>query len=152
MDFSCCVCQHLRGDDACSPHTFARSAWRIVMDVNASVARRRKNGHAAHASEIGPELNLNQLLDVLRAMQSGNFSVRLPGSQVGVAGKICDAFNTIIAANQRIAQQLEQVGEVVGRQGKTRTRVRFGLSDGAWADMEASVNTLIDDLLWPTTA
>ncbi len=122
------------------------------MDVNASVARRRKNGHAAHASEIGPELNLNQLLDVLRAMQSGNFSVRLPGSQVGVAGKICDAFNTIIAANQRIAQQLEQVGEVVGRQGKTRTRVRFGLSDGAWADMESSVNTLIDDLLWPTTA
>src|SRR5258705_74308 len=124
----------------------------IVMDVNASVARRRKNGHVATASESGPELNLNQLLDALRAMQSGNFSVRLPGSQVGVAGKICDAFNTIIAANQRIAQQLEHVGEVVGRQGKTRTRVRFGLSDGAWADMEASVNTLINDLLWPTTA
>jgi len=122
------------------------------MDVNASVARRRKNGHVATASESGPELNLNQLLDALRAMQSGNFSVRLPGSQVGVAGKICDAFNTIIAANQRIAQQLEHVGEVVGRQGKTRTRVRFGLSEGAWADMESSVNTLIDDLLWPTTA
>ncbi len=123
------------------------------MDVNASVARRRKNnGHAPSASERGPELDLNQLLDVLRAMQSGDFSVRLPGSQVGVAGKICDTFNTIIAANQRIAQQLEQVGEVVGRQGKTRTRVRFGLSDGAWADMESSVNTLIDDLLWPTTA
>src|SRR6266403_2045823 len=122
------------------------------MDVNASVARRRKNGHVATASESGPELNLNQLLDALRAMQSGNFSVRLPGSQVGVAGKICDAFNTIIAANQRIAQQLEHVGEVVGRQGKTRTRVRFGLSEGAWADMESSVNALIDDLLWPTTA
>src|SRR3979490_2447254 len=69
-----------------------------------------------------------------------------------VARKICDAFNTISDANQRIAQQLEHVGEVVGRQGKTRTRVRFGLSDGAWADMEGSVNTLIDDLLWPTTA
>src|SRR6202795_2861267 len=124
------------------------------MDVNASVARRKKNnnGQVAGASDSGPQLNLNQLLDVLRAMQSGNFSVRLPGSQVGVAGKICDAFNTIVAANQRIAQQLENVGEVVGRQGKTRTRVRFGLSGGAWADMEASVNTLIDDLLWPTTA
>ena len=43
------------------------------------------------------------------------------------------------------------MGEVVGRQGKTSTRVRFGLSEGAWADMEGSVNTLIDDLLWPTT-
>jgi HAMP domain-containing protein/CheY-like chemotaxis protein len=124
------------------------------MDVNASVARKKKNnnGHGAGAPDSGPELDLNQLLDVLRAMQAGNFSVRLPGSQVGVAGKICDTFNTIIDANQRIAQQLEHVGEVVGRQGKTRTRVRFGLSDGAWADMESSVNTLIDDLLWPTTA
>src|SRR4030081_3872763 len=123
------------------------------MDVNASVARRKKNnnGHAG-APDGGPELDLNRLLDVLRAMQAGNFSVRLPASQVGVAGKICDTFNTIIDANQRIAQQLEHVGEVVGREGKTRTRVRFGLSDGAWADMETSVNTLIDDLLWPTTA
>ncbi|MEA2855646.1 MAG: hypothetical protein QOE02_5747, partial [Rhodospirillaceae bacterium] len=124
------------------------------MDVNASVARKKRNnnGHGAGAAAGGPELNLNQLLDALRAMQAGDFSVRLPGSQIGVAGKICDAFNTIIDANQRMAQQLEHVGEVVGRQGKTRTRVRFGLSDGAWADMEGSVNALIDDLLWPTTA
>jgi HAMP domain-containing protein/CheY-like chemotaxis protein len=85
-------------------------------------------------------------------MRAGDFSVRLPGSTTGVGGKICDAFNTIVAANERIAQQLEHVGEVVGRQGKTRTRVRFGLAEGAWADMEGSVNTLIDDLLWPTTA
>src|SRR5450631_1572708 len=106
------------------------------------------NGHAKSASE----LNQHELLNALHAMQAGDFSVRLPRHQVGVAGKICDAFNTIIAANRRIAQQLEHVGEVVGHQGKTRTRVRFGLSDGAWADMEGSVNALIDDLLWPTTA
>jgi HAMP domain-containing protein/CheY-like chemotaxis protein len=123
------------------------------MDANVSVARRKKNGaRDTSNSESGADLDLNQLLDVLRAMQAGNFAVRLPGSRVGVAGKICDAFNTIVAANQRIAQQLEHVGEVVGRQGKTRTRVRFGPAEGAWADMEASVNTLIDDLLWPTTA
>jgi HAMP domain-containing protein/CheY-like chemotaxis protein/GAF domain-containing protein len=98
------------------------------------------------------ELDHHQLLNALQAMQAGDFSVRLPGHQTGVAGKICDTFNTIVAANQRIAQQLEHVGEVVGHQGKTRTRVRFGLSDGAWSDMEESVNALIDDLLWPTTA
>ena len=28
--------------------------------------------------------------------------------------------------------------------------MKFGLSSGAWADMEGSVNTLIDDLIWPT--
>ncbi len=123
------------------------------MDANVSVARRKKQqGRGTSTSERGSDLDLNRLLDVLRAMQSGDFSVRLPGSHVGVAGKICDAFNGIVAANQRIAQQLEHVGEVVGRQGKTRTRVKFGPAEGAWADMEESVNTLIDDLLWPTTA
>src|SRR5207302_567028 len=51
---------------------------------------------------------------------------------------------------QRMAQQLEHVGQVVGREGKTRQRVKFNLSSGSWADMEGSVNALIDDLLWPT--
>jgi hypothetical protein len=122
------------------------------MESSQSVARKRKtNGHLAKAAVASPELNLGELLDALQAMQGGDFSVRLPGSNIGVAGKICDTFNSIVAANQRIAQQLENVGEVVGRQGKTSTRVRFGLSQGAWADMEGSVNTLISDLLWPTT-
>ena len=91
------------------------------------------------------------LLHALQAMRVGDFSVRMAGDQDGVAGKIADAFNEIAAANQRIAQQLERVGEEVGREGKTRQRVRFGLSNGAWGEMEDSVNTLIDDLLWPTT-
>ena len=50
-----------------------------------------------------------------------------------------------------MAQQLERVGQRVGKEGKTKQRVRFGLSSGAWGEMESSVNTLIDDLLWPTT-
>ena len=66
-------------------------------------------------------------------------------------GKIADTFNEIVAANERMADQLEHVGQVVGREGKTRTRVKFGLSSGAWGEMESSVNMLIDDLLWPTT-
>ncbi len=122
-------------------------ARNAVAGRNGRAKKAAGNGHAAT-----PDLNQPELLKALHAMQAGDFSVRLPGHQVGVAGKICDAFNTIVAANERIAQQLEHVGEVVGHQGKTRTRVRFGLSDGAWADMEGSVNALIDDLLWPTTA
>ena len=92
------------------------------------------------------------LLHALQAMRVGDFSVRMAGDQDGIAGKIADAFNEIAAANQRIAQQLERVGDEVGREGKTRHRVKFGLSNGAWVEMEDSVNTLIDDLLWPTMA
>jgi HAMP domain-containing protein/CheY-like chemotaxis protein/signal transduction histidine kinase len=39
---------------------------------------------------------------------------------------------------------------VVGREGQTRHRVKLGLSSGSWREMEVSINTLIDDLLWPT--
>jgi HAMP domain-containing protein/CheY-like chemotaxis protein len=91
-----------------------------------------------------------ELLQALQAMRSGDFSVRMTGNRLGIEGKIADTFNEIVAANQRMAQQLERVGQVVGREGKTRQRVKFGLASGSWADMEGSVNTLIDDLLWPT--
>src|SRR5437588_9488982 len=91
-----------------------------------------------------------ELLYALQAMRSGDFSVRMTGDHLGIEGKIADIFNEIVAANQRMVQQLDRVGQVVGREGKTRQRVKFGLASGSWADMEGSVNPLIDDLLWPT--
>jgi hypothetical protein len=102
------------------------------------------------SDEAGYELA--DLLTALQAMRAGDFSVRLPGHMTGLAGKVADTFNEIISANERMAQQLASVGATVGREGLTRSRVRFGMPAGAWADMETSVNTLIDDLLWPTTA
>jgi len=106
------------------------------------------NGEHEHLNGSAPLLH--ELLHALQAMRVGDFSVRMAGDQVGIAGKIADTFNEIVAANQRMAHQLERVGKVVGREGKTRQRVRFTLSSGAWGEMETSVNTLIDDLLWPT--
>ena len=108
------------------------------------------NGH--DNGHLDGAFDQHALLHALQAMRLGDFSVRLPGDQTGLSGKIADTFNEIVAANERMAHQLEHVGHVVGREGKTRQRVRFGLSDGAWGEMETSVNTLIDDLLWPTTA
>ncbi|MBV8701121.1 MAG: hypothetical protein JO052_25215, partial [Bradyrhizobium sp.] len=93
---------------------------------------------------------MEALLSALQAVKRGDFSVRLPGDQVGIAGKIADTFNDIVAANQRMAEELDKVGALVGREGKTRHRVKFAISEGAWGGMEGSVNSLIDDLLWPT--
>jgi HAMP domain-containing protein/CheY-like chemotaxis protein/signal transduction histidine kinase len=109
----------------------------------------RGNGHDGGGDQ-GAELQM--IFEALQSVRAGDFSVRLPRDLTGLAGKVSDAFNEIVAANERMAQQLEEVGQVVGRDGKTKKRVRFGLSHGAWGDMEVSVNTLIDDLLWPTTA
>src|SRR5882757_6536254 len=103
------------------------------------------------ASVKEPERELRDLLQVFLAVRDGDFSVRLPGHWTGLVGKIADAVNDVVTANAKMAEQLERVGQVVGKEGKTRQRVRFPRQTGAWADMEGSVNTLIDDLLWPTT-
>ncbi len=111
--------------------------------------KNKSNGNATHAA--GPDsANLSVILASLQTMRDGDFSVRLPGAWTGLAGKVADTFNSIAAANQQIAQELKRVGQVVGKEGRTRERARFHESRGAWGDMEVSVNTLVEDLLRPT--
>jgi HAMP domain-containing protein/CheY-like chemotaxis protein/signal transduction histidine kinase len=118
------------------------------LSAPAATGERHVNGEDPGALT---EHSLTELLHALQAMRVGDFSARMAGDRVGLIGKVADTFNDIVATNQRMAQQLERVGQVVGREGRTRQRVRLGLSDGAWGEMESSVNSLIDDLLWPTT-
>ena len=87
----------------------------------------------------------------LQSMKDGDFSVRLPGSWTGLAGKIADHFNEIVSANEQMASELKRVGQAVGKEGKTRERIRVPRHRGSWDEMETSVNTLIEDLLRPTT-
>ena len=108
------------------------------------------NGHSTAVAEPH-SADLSVILASLQTMRSGDFSVRLPGSWTGLAGKIADTFNDIVAVNQQMAHDLKRVGQVVGKEGKTRERARFHESRGEWGEMEASVNTLVEDLLRPTT-
>jgi HAMP domain-containing protein/signal transduction histidine kinase/DNA-binding response OmpR family regulator len=95
--------------------------------------------------------DLSVILSSLQIMRDGDFSVRLPGNWTGLAGKIADTFNEIVTANQQMAKELKRVGKAVGKEGRTRERMRFDLPKAAWGEMEMSVNTLVDDLLRPTT-
>jgi HAMP domain-containing protein/CheY-like chemotaxis protein/signal transduction histidine kinase len=105
------------------------------------------NGHPSY--QQSPELVA--ILESLQTLRDGDFSARLPGSWVGLPGKIADTFNDIAAANQQMGQELKRLGRVVGKQGETRERARFYESRGAWGEMEVSFNTLVDDLLRPTS-
>ena len=91
------------------------------------------------------------ILQGLLTMKNGDFSARLPGTWTGLPGKIADNFNEIVAANEQMASELKRVGQAVGKEGKTRERIRLQQRRGAWDDMEVSVNTLVEDLLRPTT-
>ena len=115
-----------------------------------------KNGRNGNSVSVAEPLveaasgDLSTILASLQTMRNGDFSVRLPGSWTGLPGKIADTFNSIVAANQQMAQELKRVGQVVGKEGRTRERTRFHESRGAWGEMEVSINTLVEDLLRPT--
>src|ERR1700689_4296385 len=91
------------------------------------------------------------ILESLETMKNGDFSVRLPVTWTGLPGKIADNFNEIVIANEQMASELRRVGQAVGKEGKTRERLRVETRRGAWDGMEVSVNTLVEDLLRPTT-
>ena len=73
----------------------------------------KNNGNSVHVTEPS-SADLKVILTVLQTMRNGDFSVRLPGSWTGLPGKIADTFNSIVAANQQMAQELKRVGQVVG--------------------------------------
>jgi HAMP domain-containing protein len=128
----------------------AKSTLPAAPNVPSEVLADKSNGQSNAHSE-SPSVDLNVILASLQTMREGDFSVRLPGTWTGIAGKIADTFNDIVAANQQMSTELKRVGQVVGKEGRTRERVSFHESRGAWGHMEVSVNTLVDDLLRPTT-
>src|SRR5262245_66256871 len=82
------------------------------------------------------QTELSELLGALQAVRDGDFSVRLPGDWTGLEGKIADTFNEIVAANVRMADELERFGNVVGKRGKTRQSANSGSVGVAWATSE----------------
>src|SRR5262245_6331078 len=128
-----------------------------MPDTGTIRTRKSKSGPVPTAKTNGEghngsyDADLPALLSALQSVAAGDFSARLPGHQTGLIGKIADSFNEIVDANARMAEQLEYIGQVVGREGQTKHRVRLGTARGAWGEMEKSINTLVDDLLWPTT-
>ncbi len=96
-------------------------------------------------------LEAKQLLKVLIALKKGDFSVRLPVEWTGTSGKIADTLNEIIELNEKLVKELARVSRVVGREGKLTQRAALGTVDGSWATLVEAVNSLIDDLVRPTS-
>src|SRR6266446_4746776 len=121
----------------------------VANGTSAEGQKSKQNGNSVSLAQPDSG-DLSVILASLQTMRDGDFSVRLPGSWTGLSGKIADTFNSIVAANQQMAQELKRVGQVVGNEGRTRERTRFHESRGAWGEMEVSINTLVEDLLRPT--
>jgi HAMP domain-containing protein/CheY-like chemotaxis protein/signal transduction histidine kinase len=129
-----------------TPTTNSKSSA-TVMDNASPVIDRT----VIHSSNGAGGLDLAVLLMTLRSMRDGDFSARLPTTWTGLEGKVADTFNEIVSANQQMANELKRIGQVVGKEGRTRERARFRQASGSWGEMEGFVNTLAEDLLRPTT-
>src|SRR5438876_1977747 len=118
------------------------------MKKTASAPRLR----SANSSSLnGDQLDSKQLLAALTAFKRGDFSAQLPDDWTGIAGKVADTFNDVIRLNERLTQELARIGQVVGKEGRIRQRASLGGASGSWTDAMRSVNTLIEDLVHPTS-
>ncbi|WBS00878.1 response regulator [Pseudoduganella sp. SL102] len=102
-------------------------------------------------TELPEELDLKLILQTLMALKKGDFSARMPSDWTGVSGKIADTLNDIIETNERIVKSVTEVSRVVGREGRLTQRAPVTNVSGGWATIISAVNTLIDDLVRPTT-
>jgi hypothetical protein len=94
---------------------------------------------------------LHTLLTALMALRKGDASVRLPLHWPGMAGRVADAFNEVVEQNVAMADELSRLRQVVGRQGKLKQRASLREARGFWGDSIESINSLIDDLVHPTS-
>src|SRR5881392_1965808 len=118
------------------------------MKKTASAPRLRSDNSS---SLNGDQLDSKQLLAALTAFKRGDFSAQLPDDWTGIAGKVADTFNEVIRINQSLTQELARIERVVGKEGRIRQRASLGEASGSWADAMRSVNTLIEDLVHPTS-
>src|SRR5215468_7815730 len=105
----------------------------------------------ARVAQASTSVDLPSFLSALKAVQKGDFSVRLPDHWTGVAGKVADTFNEVVEMNQRLASELERLRLAIGEHGKITERASVGPVSGAWADSVANVNSLVASLVQPTS-
>ncbi len=95
--------------------------------------------------------NSSVLLKTLVAFKRGDFSIRMPVDRVGLEGKIADALNDVIELNQKMRNEFARISRAVGKEGKITQRASIGSATGAWGECIDSVNSLIGDLVQPST-
>jgi HAMP domain-containing protein len=119
----------------------------------AKKTRRRPLAHqnAGDSHADAAELRSRQLLAAIMAFRDGDFSVRLPLDWTGADGRIAEALNQIIASEMNLTSEVKRLSVAVGKEGRLQQRMSVPGAIGGWAQKVDSLNTLLDDLVRPTT-
>ena len=105
----------------------------------------------AQRSDAITPADLNALLAGLRDLRGGDFAVRLPRSRHPLMADIVATFNDVASRNERMAKELSRISDIVGRKGDMTARVSLDGMTGGWADSAGALNSLVTDLVAPTT-
>lgn len=92
---------------------------------------------------------LQPLLLALKAAKDGDFSVRL--AEKNGLGEVAVVFNELMSLNQNFANDIEQISQKVGEEGKLNERISQDTTNKAWATSTNAINKLVDRLTKPTT-
>src|SRR5215208_3223143 len=94
-------------------------------------------------------LDRGELLKSLRAFKRGDFTARMPMSLTGIDGEIAQAFNDVVELEEAKAAEIGRVAELVGKEGQYNHRMSLPGVTGGWADVIASINHLVSDVVHP---
>ena len=103
------------------------------------------------SEEESAEARSRQLLTAIIAFRDGDFSARLPNDWIGLDGRLAEAFNQALSHEEHISREVARLSETVGRDGRLKQRMSLPGALGGWATKVDLLNTLIDDLVRPTT-
>ncbi|MGV8880345.1 MAG: HAMP domain-containing protein [Sphingobacteriaceae bacterium] len=95
-------------------------------------------------------IDLKELLNVLSQVKNGKLNVRMPVTQAGLAGRVCEVLNDIIEMNERVVSEISYAEKIIGKAGDLSKRIDLPDAKGEWAAGIKSLNNLITDLTHPT--
>src|SRR5580698_4443937 len=101
-------------------------------------------------SENVDSLDLRELLRVLSLVKNGKLDTRMPVTQAGINGRICEVLNDIIDMNERLVAEISEAEKTIGKRGNLSKRIELTDARGDWAEGVNSLNNLISDLTSPT--
>jgi len=94
--------------------------------------------------------DLLDVLNVLASLCAGDFAARAEPRE-GLAGQVVERVNQLATLQERRTRELVRASRVIGREGRMTERLDEVASEGDWSTGAGAVNSLIDDLVRPTT-
>ena len=132
-----------------------------ASDANGNGAHSKTDGKAdgkkgrARAAAGAPgasRAELKELLGAMNAAARGDFTSRLQVERYsGLMESLAGAFNRVASMNASMVSEMVRVERVVGREGRMTERASLGDVSGGWATSLEAINSLIGDLVQPTT-